>query len=253
MNRAPNSEQLARLRELVTSHPEIMGGTPVFKGTRIPVDLVADMLAQGATADEILEGYPTLNKEMLSLAPLYVHTSSPAENANRSASRKAFETITAKVPDFQPRYERFLAEWQGEDTPWYLAMGELAHYIVELYEQGNTSQYQKLFSAVELVLQSGDAEIQNLIWVGLLEDIQNVSSHRSFGQDVFRVYLGPRSLIAWDEVNRGMQKVAEWASQQRRDDQHSGGKSNIDLDATLSQVESPELRRLIEQMYRKMR
>jgi uncharacterized protein (DUF433 family) len=85
MNNAPNSEQAARLRQLVTSNPEIMGGTPVFKGTRIPVDLVADMLAQGATTDEILEGYPTLNKEMLSLAPLYVHTSSPQENANRSS------------------------------------------------------------------------------------------------------------------------------------------------------------------------
>ena len=59
MSSTPNSEQLARLRELVTSDPEIMGGTPVFKGTRIPVDLVADMLAQGGTAAEILEGYPS--------------------------------------------------------------------------------------------------------------------------------------------------------------------------------------------------
>jgi uncharacterized protein DUF433 len=47
-----------------------MSGTPVFKGSRIPVDLVADMLALGATAEGILEGYPTLNKEMVSLAPL---------------------------------------------------------------------------------------------------------------------------------------------------------------------------------------
>jgi hypothetical protein len=35
------------------------------------VDLVADMLAQGATAEEILEGYPTLNKEKIAVAPLY--------------------------------------------------------------------------------------------------------------------------------------------------------------------------------------
>lgn len=66
----PNSKQTARLRQLVTSDPEIMRGTPVFKGTRIPVDLVADMLAQGATAEEILDGYPKLTKEMISLAPL---------------------------------------------------------------------------------------------------------------------------------------------------------------------------------------
>ena len=44
----PNSKQIARIRQLVNSDPEIMRGTPVFKGTRIPVDVVADMLAQGA-------------------------------------------------------------------------------------------------------------------------------------------------------------------------------------------------------------
>jgi uncharacterized protein DUF433 len=48
-------KQLARMEEMVVSDPEIMRGTPVFKRKRIPVDLVADMLAQGATADEILQ------------------------------------------------------------------------------------------------------------------------------------------------------------------------------------------------------
>jgi len=57
---------------MVVSDPEIMRGTPVFKGTRIPVDLVADMLAQGATAEEIFEGYPTLNKQKIAIAPRYI-------------------------------------------------------------------------------------------------------------------------------------------------------------------------------------
>jgi uncharacterized protein (DUF433 family) len=65
-------KQLARMEEMVVSDPEIMRGTPVFKGTRIPVDLVADMLAHGATAEEILEGYPTLSKEKIAISPLYV-------------------------------------------------------------------------------------------------------------------------------------------------------------------------------------
>src|SRR5258708_1138754 len=65
-------KHLAHIEELVVRNPEIMRGTPVFKGTRIPVDLVADMLAQGASAEEILEGYPTLNKEKIAMAPLYM-------------------------------------------------------------------------------------------------------------------------------------------------------------------------------------
>jgi uncharacterized protein (DUF433 family) len=65
-------KQLAHIEEMVVSDPDIMRGTPVFKGTRIPVDLVADMLSQGATAEEILEGYPTLSKENIAIAPLYI-------------------------------------------------------------------------------------------------------------------------------------------------------------------------------------
>ena len=65
-------KQLARMEEMVVSDPEIMRGTPVFRSTRIPVDLVADMLAQGATSEEILEGYPTLSKEKVAIAPLYM-------------------------------------------------------------------------------------------------------------------------------------------------------------------------------------
>jgi uncharacterized protein (DUF433 family) len=64
--------QLARMQEMVVSDPDILRGTPVFKGTRIPVDLVADMLGQGAGVEEILDGYPTLSKEKIALAPLYM-------------------------------------------------------------------------------------------------------------------------------------------------------------------------------------
>ena len=65
-------KQLARLEEMVVRDPDITGGTPVFQGTRIPVDLVADMLAQGATVDELLEGYPTLDRGKIAIAPLYL-------------------------------------------------------------------------------------------------------------------------------------------------------------------------------------
>ena len=59
----------------------------MFRGTRIPVDLVADMLVQGASAEEILEGYPTLNEEMLSLAPLWSGVPHGHRIAERRSSR----------------------------------------------------------------------------------------------------------------------------------------------------------------------
>ena len=65
-------KRLCRVQEMVVSDPEIMRGTPVFKGTRIPVELVAEMTAEGATIEDILAGYPALSREQVELAPLYV-------------------------------------------------------------------------------------------------------------------------------------------------------------------------------------
>ena len=65
-------KKLERAAEMAVSDPEIMHGTPVYRGTRIPVELIADMVRQGTKIDEILEGYPALNREKVELAPLYV-------------------------------------------------------------------------------------------------------------------------------------------------------------------------------------
>lgn len=92
MSRKPNPSEVRRLREIVASDPEIMRGTPVFRGTRIPVDSIADMLAQGATAEEILEGYPTLDKERIAMAPLCARAFPVRKSANRTPwSRKKRE------------------------------------------------------------------------------------------------------------------------------------------------------------------
>jgi uncharacterized protein (DUF433 family) len=48
-----------------------LGGEPVFKGTRIPVYGIAAMLDAGATADELLSGYPKLTARMLDLARIW--------------------------------------------------------------------------------------------------------------------------------------------------------------------------------------
>jgi uncharacterized protein (DUF433 family) len=61
----------ARIRQLIASDPDIMGGEPVFCGTRVPVHLIAAQLGQGATEAELLEGYPRLTAEMIRLAPIY--------------------------------------------------------------------------------------------------------------------------------------------------------------------------------------
>lgn len=49
--------------QLVTIDQEILGGTPVFTGTRVPVAVLFENLADGLSLEEILESYPTLKRE----------------------------------------------------------------------------------------------------------------------------------------------------------------------------------------------
>ncbi len=47
----------------VTIDAEILGGRPVFRGTRVPVDALWNNLADGATLEEFLEWFPTVQRE----------------------------------------------------------------------------------------------------------------------------------------------------------------------------------------------
>jgi len=49
---------------VVVKNPNILGGTPVFRGTRVPLQLLFDSLERGHTLEEFLEGYPTVSREM---------------------------------------------------------------------------------------------------------------------------------------------------------------------------------------------
>lgn len=68
---AASLRALRRARSLVVTDPEILGGDPVFRGTRVPVHSIAAMLEQGSTEAEILGAYPRITAEMVRLAPAY--------------------------------------------------------------------------------------------------------------------------------------------------------------------------------------
>jgi uncharacterized protein (DUF433 family) len=49
--------------EIISRSPEIMSGTPVFAGTRVPVQAIIDYLAGGHPLDEFLDDFPTVRRE----------------------------------------------------------------------------------------------------------------------------------------------------------------------------------------------
>lgn len=54
---------MASLDSVIYSDPEILGGTPVFRGTRVPVKNLLDSLAAGDSLDQFLDDFPTVNPE----------------------------------------------------------------------------------------------------------------------------------------------------------------------------------------------
>ena len=59
-------------RPVVHSDPEIMGGTPVFVGTRVPVQTLFDYLEGGDTLDEFLRQFPTVKREQATVPSDFV-------------------------------------------------------------------------------------------------------------------------------------------------------------------------------------
>lgn len=49
--------------KLIDRNPDILGGTPVFSGTRVPVRILMEHLEAGDRLDEFLEDYPTVTRD----------------------------------------------------------------------------------------------------------------------------------------------------------------------------------------------
>jgi uncharacterized protein (DUF433 family) len=52
------------MQQAITRHPDIMHGTPVFRGTRVPVQTLLDYLEGGETLEDFLSGFPTVPREL---------------------------------------------------------------------------------------------------------------------------------------------------------------------------------------------
>ena len=54
---------MSNTTQVIHSDPEILGGTPVFAGTRVPVQNLIDYLSAGDTLEDFLRSFPTVTRE----------------------------------------------------------------------------------------------------------------------------------------------------------------------------------------------
>jgi uncharacterized protein (DUF433 family) len=50
---------------IISSSPDVMGGTPVFVGTRVPLQTLIDYVEAGESIDDFLDGFPTVKREQV--------------------------------------------------------------------------------------------------------------------------------------------------------------------------------------------
>jgi uncharacterized protein (DUF433 family) len=56
------------MQNLITSDPDILGGTPVFRGTRVPAKNLFDYLETGETIEAFLHSFPTVTRDQVTQA-----------------------------------------------------------------------------------------------------------------------------------------------------------------------------------------
>jgi uncharacterized protein (DUF433 family) len=52
-------------KPVLSCNPDVMGGTPVFSGTRVPVQTLLDYLEAGESIDDFLAGFPSVTREQV--------------------------------------------------------------------------------------------------------------------------------------------------------------------------------------------
>ena len=60
-----NLMKVEDLKGVIHRDPEIMGGTPVFAGTRVPLQNLIDYLEGGESIDDFLDGFPSVRREQV--------------------------------------------------------------------------------------------------------------------------------------------------------------------------------------------
>ena len=167
--------------------------------------------------------------------------------------------IFAAIVHSYPSLTAELSSLPSDEASDSRVMGTFASHVVHLFEATRDEELRPAFELVEDLIASGTEAEKHAAVVGFLETVQNVASHRDFGDKAFEPFLGPKSQAAWAELNvqwKGKMTLAEvvasetgailrppwWQFWKRRKE-----RTPREL---LEEVQDPELRRIIEQITR---
>lgn len=120
------------------------------------------------------------------------------------AAEEAIDRLIEACPSFLGAADLydFMAWSEDEGKPdHYVRAGAFAEHVLRLAEARDVDELPGVFTAVEHLLEEGDADTYDLVAMGLLEPLQNATSHNVHAVSLTQVreLLGPAATQAWDE------------------------------------------------------
>jgi hypothetical protein len=103
-------------------------------------------------------------------------------------------------PSFQNKWDEHYAE-NGKEILYYVALGDFARHLLELYQQHQTETFPEVARAIEQLHIEGDHYVREAATIGLLEGIQNVWGNNDVDPEHFFRYLLPTSAKWWQSLN----------------------------------------------------
>jgi hypothetical protein len=115
---------------------------------------------------------------------------------------QAVERLVAVCSGFNDAWQAHRDWWKGEPAGDYNDLGALAQWVVDRMAAGEHDCFATLFSELEALLSNASPKLRDLLVVGFLEDIQNVSTNRGIDPDVVLPFLGRESRRGWFDLIR---------------------------------------------------
>jgi hypothetical protein len=125
------------------------------------------------------------------------------------------EALIAASPNFRETWERFKASDRFRPDEPYNHLGQLAHHLVNAMKAGRVDGFTPFFSELEHQLAMASPEARDLIIVGFLEDLQNVSLNGDVPISAWTPWLGEKTAEAWavlDDMWQGRLSPTEFNS-----------------------------------------
>jgi hypothetical protein len=108
----------------------------------------------------------------------------------------------AACPGFERQWQEHKEWWADEEPGEFNDIAEFARYLVESFESERTLEFPAAFAILEKILEEGDDEARAIGEIGLIEDLQTISSHRPGNAESFKAWLGPQSTAAWEQLEK---------------------------------------------------